>query len=220
MTLDGVERTLATADGVDRRRATTPPIGLAGVMGGASTEISDATTAVVLELAWWDPMTIARTSKRLNLRSEASARFERGTDPEIVELAARRFAELLGADRRRGSPAERRRRAGRPARRRPRFGCAPTGSTPCSAPSSTAAADHAACSTRSASTVRPTAATTAPSDVTVPSFRPDTTHRDRRDRGGRPPLRLRQHRPRPCRRRSRAGLADRLASSTGARSAR
>jgi phenylalanyl-tRNA synthetase beta chain len=93
-TLDGVERTLTTADGVIAD-ADDAAIGLAGVMGGASTEISDATTAVVLELAWWDPMTIARTSKRLNLRSEASARFERGTDPEIVELAARRFAALL-----------------------------------------------------------------------------------------------------------------------------
>ena len=70
-------------------------VGLAGVMGGASTEISETTTSVLLELAWWDPMTVARTSKRLNLRSEASARFERGTDPEIAELAARRFAELL-----------------------------------------------------------------------------------------------------------------------------
>ena len=93
-TLDGVERTLTSADGVIAD-ADDVAIGLAGVMGGASTEISDTTTAVVLELAWWDPMTIARTSKRLNLRSEASARFERGTDPEIVELAARRFAELL-----------------------------------------------------------------------------------------------------------------------------
>ncbi len=93
-TLDGVERRLTTADGVIAD-ADDAVIGLAGVMGGASTEISDATTTVVLELAWWDPMTIARTSKRLNLRSEASARFERGTDPEIVDLAARRFAALL-----------------------------------------------------------------------------------------------------------------------------
>jgi phenylalanyl-tRNA synthetase beta chain len=64
-------------------------------MGGASTEISGATTSVLLEPASWDPMTIARTSKRLNLRSEASARFERGVDPEIAERAAARFAELL-----------------------------------------------------------------------------------------------------------------------------
>ncbi|HVN51831.1 MAG TPA: phenylalanine--tRNA ligase subunit beta, partial [Acidimicrobiales bacterium] len=94
VTLDDVERALTAADGVIAD-ADDLAIGLAGVMGGASTEIDDATTAVLLELAWWDPMTIARTSKRLNLRSEASARFERGTDPEIVELAARRFASLL-----------------------------------------------------------------------------------------------------------------------------
>jgi phenylalanyl-tRNA synthetase beta chain len=94
VTLDDVDRTLTPADGVIAD-ANDVAIGLAGVMGGATTEIDDDTTAVLLELAWWDPMTIARTSKRLNLRSEASARFERGTDPEVVELAARRFASLL-----------------------------------------------------------------------------------------------------------------------------
>ena len=95
-TLDGVTRTLTAADGViaDQHDGA---VGIAGVMGGASTEISEATRSVLLELAWWHPMTIARTSKRLNLRSEASARFERGTDPDIVELAALRFAELLAA---------------------------------------------------------------------------------------------------------------------------
>jgi phenylalanyl-tRNA synthetase beta chain len=97
VTLDGVDRVLTAADGVIAD-ASDAAIGLAGVMGGASTEISDATTAVLLELAWWDPMTIARTSKRLNLRSEASARFERGADPEVVDLAARRFASLLTGD--------------------------------------------------------------------------------------------------------------------------
>jgi phenylalanyl-tRNA synthetase beta chain len=96
VTLDGVERELIAADGVivDRNDTT---IGLAGVMGGASTEISDATTSVLLEMAWWSPLAIARTSTRLGLRSEASMRFERGADPEIAELAAARFAELLGA---------------------------------------------------------------------------------------------------------------------------
>ena len=93
-TLDGVTRRLCAADGVIADRSDAA-VGIAGVMGGASTEISDATTSVLLELAWWHPMTIARTSKRLNLRSEASARFERGTDAEIVELAAARFAELV-----------------------------------------------------------------------------------------------------------------------------
>ena len=94
VTLDGLTRTLGPADAVITD-ADDVAVGLAGVMGGASTEISETTTSVLLELAWWDPMTVARTSKRLNLRSEASARFERGTDPEIAELAARRFAELL-----------------------------------------------------------------------------------------------------------------------------
>ena len=92
--LDGLERTLTAADGV-LADGDDVAVGIAGVMGGASTEISETTTAVLLELAWWDPMTIARTSKRLNLRSEASSRFERGTDPDILELAASRFAELL-----------------------------------------------------------------------------------------------------------------------------
>jgi phenylalanyl-tRNA synthetase beta chain len=97
VTLDGVERILTAEDGViaDGDDAA---IGIAGVMGGASTEISGTTRSVLLELAWWDPMTIARSSRRLGLRSEASARFERGTDPEIQELAARRFAALLLAD--------------------------------------------------------------------------------------------------------------------------
>src|SRR5690606_14787309 len=55
----------------------------------------DTTTAVLLEMAWWQPMAIARTASRLGLRSEASARYERGADPEVVELAADRFCELL-----------------------------------------------------------------------------------------------------------------------------
>jgi phenylalanyl-tRNA synthetase beta chain len=93
-TLDDVERRLGATDGVIANRDD-EAIGIAGVMGGASTEISGATTAVLLEMAWWDPMAIARSSAQLGLRSEASMRFERGADPEIVELAARRFAELL-----------------------------------------------------------------------------------------------------------------------------
>ena len=93
-TLDDIERTLTSADGV-LADADDVAVGIAGVMGGASTEISDSTASVLLEMAWWHPMTIARSSKRLNLRSEASARFERGCDPEIGELAALRFAEIL-----------------------------------------------------------------------------------------------------------------------------
>jgi phenylalanyl-tRNA synthetase beta chain len=64
-------------------------------MGGADTEIDAATTEVLLEMAWFLPIAIAKTSRRLRLRSEASARFEKGTDPEAIELAHARFAELL-----------------------------------------------------------------------------------------------------------------------------
>ena len=93
-TLDGVTRELTAADGVITDADGTA-VGIAGVMGGASTEISEGTTDVLLEMAWWDPMSIAATSARLNLHSEASLRFKRGVDPELADLAARRFAELL-----------------------------------------------------------------------------------------------------------------------------
>ncbi len=103
VTLDGVERTLATAgrglgdtgvdcvivDGDDT------VLGLAGIMGGASSEISANTTEVLLEAAYFDPMTIARSSKRHGLRSEASSRFERGVDPNLGLRAAARFVEVL-----------------------------------------------------------------------------------------------------------------------------
>ncbi len=94
VTLDGVERALTSAD-VLICDGNDVPIGIGGVMGGASTEIDDSTTAVALEMAWFDPPTIAATAGRLALRSEASARFERGADPEVAERAARRFVELL-----------------------------------------------------------------------------------------------------------------------------
>lgn len=94
VTLDGVERSLVAGDGVVADGEDTP-VAIAGVMGGLSTEIDRSTTDVLLEMAWWQPMAIARTAKRLGLRSEASARFERGTDPEVIDLAVRRFAELL-----------------------------------------------------------------------------------------------------------------------------
>ena len=96
VTLDGAARALTTYDGVIVNRDD-EAIGLAGVMGGASTEISADTRSVLLEAAWWDPMTIARTARRLGLRSEASARFERGADPDIIPLALDRFAELAAA---------------------------------------------------------------------------------------------------------------------------
>ena len=95
VTLDGVERVLDSGDGViadGSGQATS----LAGVMGGADSEISDTTTEVLLEMAWWDPPRIGRTARRLGLRSEASARFERGADPGIIPTAMLRFAQLLG----------------------------------------------------------------------------------------------------------------------------
>ena len=93
-TLDGVTRTLTSADGVVAD-SDDMVVGIAGVMGGASTEIGGDTTSVALEMAWWDPASIAASARRLGLRSEASARFEKGADPEVADLAMRRFAELL-----------------------------------------------------------------------------------------------------------------------------
>ena len=71
------------------------PIGLAGVMGGASTEVTPTTTAVVIEAACFDAMTTARTSRRHKLSSEASRRYERGVDPAAGYAAAHRLARLL-----------------------------------------------------------------------------------------------------------------------------
>lgn len=92
-TLDTTDRTLTTNDGLVCDGAD-EPISLAGVMGGAATEISDSTTSVLLEAAVWDRMTIAKTSRRLGLRSEASTRFERGADPMGIERALDRFCQL------------------------------------------------------------------------------------------------------------------------------
>ena len=93
-TLDGQSRVLETSDllicdGKDNA------IALAGVMGGASTEISATTSTVALETAWFEASSVARTATRLSLRSEASMRFERGVDPHGIELAVSRFAALL-----------------------------------------------------------------------------------------------------------------------------
>ena len=71
------------------------PIGLAGVMGGASTEVSVTTKNVLIEAALFDPISIARSARRHKLPSEASKRFERGVDPEVGPIAAARVAQLL-----------------------------------------------------------------------------------------------------------------------------
>jgi phenylalanyl-tRNA synthetase beta chain len=92
-TLDDVERTLPPGTCViaDASRA----VAIAGIMGGAESGISSATRDVLIEAAWFEPIALRRSSKALNLRSEASLRFERGTDPEIAELASRRCAALI-----------------------------------------------------------------------------------------------------------------------------
>jgi phenylalanyl-tRNA synthetase beta chain len=92
-TLDDVVRPLHPADLLITDAS--GPIGLAGVMGGATTELSPRTRNVVIEAAHFDAMTIARTSRRHKLSSEASRRFERGVDPQASYAAAHRVAELL-----------------------------------------------------------------------------------------------------------------------------
>ncbi len=64
-------------------------------MGGQDSEIGFASHNILLEAAWFDAVSIRRTSKALGLRTEASTRFERGSDPEMAELASRRCAELI-----------------------------------------------------------------------------------------------------------------------------
>ena len=98
-----VGETLKTLDG--SVRALTPemlaicdhtrPIGLAGIMGGADTEVSETTKHIFLESAHFDPGSIRRTSKALNLSTEASYRFERSVDPELAPLALERACDLL-----------------------------------------------------------------------------------------------------------------------------
>lgn len=92
-TLDEQERTLSTGDVVicDDNGIQS----LAGVMGGSTSEISDTTTSVYFEAACWDPITVARTSRRHKLSSEASRRFERGVDPQLVEIALDLACALL-----------------------------------------------------------------------------------------------------------------------------
>ncbi|MFE1956584.1 phenylalanine--tRNA ligase subunit beta [Streptomyces sp. NPDC059479] len=103
-TLDGTKRILDAQDLVitDDRG----PIGIAGVMGGANTEIADltahpetgeaqGTTEVVIEAAHFDAISVARTARRHKLASEASKRFERGVDPEAASAAAQRTVDLL-----------------------------------------------------------------------------------------------------------------------------
>src|SRR5438067_8875131 len=92
-TLDGKERKLSADDLViaDAER----PVALAGVMGGATSEVSDRTTRILLESAVFDPPGVRRTARRHGLHTEASHRFERGADEQAARIAAERCAELI-----------------------------------------------------------------------------------------------------------------------------
>ena len=95
VTLDHVERvldpeTLLIADPVE-------PLGIAGIMGGASSEVSPTTTEVVIESAVFDPVSIRKTGQRYALRSEASLRFEKGQEVRLARIGADRVAQLIVA---------------------------------------------------------------------------------------------------------------------------
>jgi phenylalanyl-tRNA synthetase beta chain len=94
-TLDEIDRELEADDLViaDARDAQA----IAGVMGGGASEVGESTTRVLIESAYFDPVTIARTARRHHMRTEASVRFERGADPEAVPRAAALCAELIAA---------------------------------------------------------------------------------------------------------------------------
>jgi phenylalanyl-tRNA synthetase beta chain len=92
-TLDGQERELHAEDLLIVSGS--QPVAVAGVMGGAATEVNDDTRRILLESAWFHPGSVRRTAKRLGLRSEASYRFERGTDIEGVPVAADRAASMI-----------------------------------------------------------------------------------------------------------------------------
>ncbi len=92
-TLDGQERTIPAGslficDG-------NKPVALAGIMGGLNSEISDQTTSVLLECAYFEPTGIRKTAKSIGLQSDSSYRFERGIDPNITAHAVRRCAEII-----------------------------------------------------------------------------------------------------------------------------
>jgi phenylalanyl-tRNA synthetase beta chain len=101
----GTGATITTLDGTDRKL--TPdmlviadqeqPIAIAGVMGGANSEVDDTTTDIVLECALFQPASIRATRRLLGLSTDASYRFERGVDPDMMEIALRRAAQLITA---------------------------------------------------------------------------------------------------------------------------
>ncbi len=92
VTLDGQTRDLKAGTGVIAGPAGV--LTLAGIMGGASTEVSDQTRAIAVEAAHWDPLSIRRAARALGMHTEASHRFERGADPEAPPVALARIAHL------------------------------------------------------------------------------------------------------------------------------
>jgi phenylalanyl-tRNA synthetase beta chain len=110
-TLDGVERRLPARVGVIAGRGGAPALALAGVMGGASSEIGEDTRVVALEAAWWEPLAVRRGARAMAMHTEASHRFERGADVGAGPTAIARLAHLLakiGAGSRRPGLVERR----------------------------------------------------------------------------------------------------------------
>lgn len=110
--------TLKTLDGQMRNLApdmlmiadSERPVAIGGVMGGAESEVASETTAIVLEAAYFNPLSVRRTSKKLGLKTEASMRFERGADPNLPAIAMARACELLemtGAGKARGMMVDR-----------------------------------------------------------------------------------------------------------------
>ena len=95
-TLDGVERTLDAEDLIVADHA--KPLGLAGVMGGWDTMITPATTNVLVEAAWFDPMAVRRTARRHGLHTDASHRFERGADFHAAPVASALVSRILLAN--------------------------------------------------------------------------------------------------------------------------
>jgi len=93
VTIDGDERELEPSMLVIADREN--PVAVGGVMGGLHTEIGDATSVVLLESAYFDPVSIRRTSRALGMSSDASRRFERGADPLVADYALDRTAALI-----------------------------------------------------------------------------------------------------------------------------
>ena len=210
-TLDGVERTLEPDMLViaDRDRAQA----VAGVMGGAASEVSASTRAIVFESAYFKPASVRRTSKRLGLKTEASSRFERGADINAPVVALQRaiaLMEQIGAGT--GRPARSStgtRRVVQPARlhlRRARLASAARRRRPRRATSSASCAASASTSTGAADGW----------DVDRADLPRRSAARGRSHRGGRPALRLRPARgDLPAAHRSRRRRPIRASRATG-----